>query len=656
MTLASETIFQAPAVPSAAVRSRVSVPLRFPDGFTAEAEVMTFGGLADGKEHLLLALGEWEQTLRGAGPDTAGPDTVGPDAVGPEAVGQDGAGPLVRLHSECLTGDVFGSQRCDCGPQLREAVERIAAAGGFLLYLRQEGRGIGLYSKLDAYALQDGGLDTYEANLALGHGEDERDYTAAAQMLGALGAGTVRLLSNNPDKAAQLAGLGVEVSEQIATGVHVSPANLRYLAAKRDHTAHTLVLPPEVGPGLGESKTAVRAEPPAQAGAVAPVVPSHDDMLARVQRLVPALRERAEETEQLRRIPESTMAELTAAGIFNLLSPKAVGGFGMGLETYGEVVRRLARGCASTAWSAGHLIEHVWMLARWPREAQDEVFAIGPAPLAAATGSPAGMAEKVPGGYSISGRWTFASGVMHSEWALLAAQHGGVRLQCLVPLAEVEVLDVWQTAGLRGTGSNDIRAENLFVPLHRTLDWELLAAEANPGSRLHQEPLLHTPMGALLNIVAPAAALGSAEYAVELFRELMMVRKVKHTAEARQADSPLAQVRYAQAHGLVDTARLHWQEAIRVVSASHARRPSTMTDRERSQYRLSLALSGEASAEAVRVVMTGSGGSVHRTSHPLQRIQRDVNVLMNHAALTRDPVLEQAGRGLLGLGFTVPSF
>ena len=116
--------------------------------------------------------------------------------------------PLVRLHSECLTGDVFGSQRCDCGPQLREAIERITERGGYVLYLRQEGRGIGLYAKLDAYALQDAGLDTYQANLALGHAEDERDYTPAAQMLLALGASRVALLTNNPDKVEQLRDLG----------------------------------------------------------------------------------------------------------------------------------------------------------------------------------------------------------------------------------------------------------------------------------------------------------------------------------------------------------------------------------------------------------------------------------------------------------------
>ncbi|WP_345801623.1 GTP cyclohydrolase II [Microbacterium sp. AZCO] len=207
---------------TADIRTAVTIPLRFPDGYAAVARVLTFTGLIDGAEHLLLAFG---------------------DAVTDEGVVDPGDSPLVRLHSECLTGDVFGSERCDCGPQLREAVERLAAEGGLLLYLRQEGRGIGLYSKLDAYALQDAGLDTYEANQALGHGEDERDYSAAAQMLRAVGVESVRLLTNNPDKARQLTGLGIRVDDVVRTAVHLTPANARYLEAKRDRTGHLLDIP-----------------------------------------------------------------------------------------------------------------------------------------------------------------------------------------------------------------------------------------------------------------------------------------------------------------------------------------------------------------------------------------------------------------------------
>lgn len=209
---------------AATVRNRVSVPLKFVDGFKTTATVVTFTGLTDGKEHLLLGLGSWVALEPGAS-----------RAESP---------PLVRVHSECLTGDVFGSQRCDCGPQLREAVERISRDGGFLLYLRQEGRGIGLYPKIDAYALQDSGLDTFEANLALGHKADGREYSAAAQMLRAVGASRIRLLTNNPDKAAQLADHGIEVMEKIPTEVHLNPSNHGYLTSKRVHAAHTLHVPP----------------------------------------------------------------------------------------------------------------------------------------------------------------------------------------------------------------------------------------------------------------------------------------------------------------------------------------------------------------------------------------------------------------------------
>ncbi len=204
--------------PAAVVRRDVPLPLRLADGSSVPARIVTFHGLVDGREHVAIGLGDRARPAGGGGV------------------------PLVRLHSECLTGDVLGSARCDCGPQLQEAVARIAASGGYLLYLRQEGRDIGLYNKLDAYALQDQGLDTYEANLALGFGEDERDYTAAVQMLEALGVDRLDLLSNNPDKAAQLEDAGLRVERRVHTGLHLSEVNHDYLSAKA-RGGHLLHLP-----------------------------------------------------------------------------------------------------------------------------------------------------------------------------------------------------------------------------------------------------------------------------------------------------------------------------------------------------------------------------------------------------------------------------
>jgi GTP cyclohydrolase II len=183
------------------------MPLRLGGGEVVDGVVHTFDGLVDGAEHLVVRLG----------------------------VIPAGTVPLVRLHSECLTGDVLGSARCDCGPQLAEAVERLSEVGGYLVYLRQEGRGIGLYNKIDAYALQDRGLDTFEANRALGFGDDERSYGVAAQMLLALGVDRVSLLTNNPDKIGQLHAAGVTVEDVLTTGLHLSPVNRRYLSAKAGH-------------------------------------------------------------------------------------------------------------------------------------------------------------------------------------------------------------------------------------------------------------------------------------------------------------------------------------------------------------------------------------------------------------------------------------
>jgi GTP cyclohydrolase II len=175
-----------------------------------ETQIVAFRASDDGQEHVALVIG----------------------AFG-------GAPALVRLHSECLTGDVFGSLKCDCGPQLKEALKIIGeAGGGVLLYLRQEGRGIGLANKLRAYALQDRGLDTVEANRRLGFADDERDYDRAAAILHALGIDRVRLLTNNPSKVAGLEAAGIQVVERVPHHMPANPHNADYLATKRKKSGH----------------------------------------------------------------------------------------------------------------------------------------------------------------------------------------------------------------------------------------------------------------------------------------------------------------------------------------------------------------------------------------------------------------------------------
>ena len=213
----------------------VEVSIRIIGGHRARFHA--FSGLDDGRDHVAIGLGG---ETRGEHRDDAG------------------SAPLVRIHSECLTGDVFGSARCDCRAQLHDAIERIAREGGYILYLRQEGRGIGLNAKLHAYRLQDAGYDTYEANEALGFPADMRSYGVAAQMLRALAAERVRLLTNNPDKVRGLVENGIEVVERVATSVHATAENRRYLSTKKRKGQHSIALEE---PGEPSDDAAVRKTP-----------------------------------------------------------------------------------------------------------------------------------------------------------------------------------------------------------------------------------------------------------------------------------------------------------------------------------------------------------------------------------------------------------
>lgn len=172
------------------------------------AEMLSFEGLETEKEHVAIVFNQADKTQKT---------------------------PLVRIHSECLTGDVFHSSRCDCGEQLEESINKMAISGGIILYLRQEGRGIGLYNKLDAYELQSKGMNTYEANNHLGFGDDLRDFKEAAQMLGALNITTIKLVTNNPKKIKDIQDYGITLDEVVHTHAHIKKGNENYLQSKVDH-------------------------------------------------------------------------------------------------------------------------------------------------------------------------------------------------------------------------------------------------------------------------------------------------------------------------------------------------------------------------------------------------------------------------------------
>ncbi|ORT49669.1 GTP cyclohydrolase [Vibrio sp. qd031] len=195
----------------AEVRARVS--LKVGQRSDIDAELLSFNGLSSDKEHVALIFKQADKQSEF---------------------------PLVRMHSECLTGDVFHSSRCDCGEQLDETIDKMSHQGGILLYLRQEGRGIGLYNKIDAYELQSQGLNTYEANNKLGFGDDLREFHEAAEMLHALDVCTIRLITNNPKKINDLRSHNINIDQVVSTLAHIKEGNEAYLQAKVSHGKHRL--------------------------------------------------------------------------------------------------------------------------------------------------------------------------------------------------------------------------------------------------------------------------------------------------------------------------------------------------------------------------------------------------------------------------------
>ncbi len=365
---------------------------------------------------------------------------------------------------------------------------------------------------------------------------------------------------------------------------------------------------------------------------------------------VARLADRAQEAEQLRRLPADTIADLTASGFTELLKPARFGGAQADFPAILDPVRRMAHGCASSAWTIGFYALHNWMLALFDERAQEEAFAtrpfLAPAPLA-----PTGRGVPSGDGIRLTGRWSWATGVMDGNWIMVGALCGPdddiYPALALLPMSDARIEDVWHTDGMRATGSNDVVITDAFVPQHRLVRVTDIYSGTAPGAMLHDADTYRWPMVPALSLLAAMPALGSAERVAEFFAERLGERVIAYEGVA-QKDKPIAQARLGEARVRLRALRGLLADTVAeietvVASGEPVSRPV------RADARLAAAHIVHESREVISDLLEASGASVHFTDNPLQRIKRDVDVIAGHVVFDYDTSRELAGALTLGM-------
>lgn len=381
---------------------------------------------------------------------------------------------------------------------------------------------------------------------------------------------------------------------------------------------------------------------------------THEQAVAAARALVPTLAKRAAHAESIRRVPAETMDELHASGLMRLMQPAAFGGSELGLSALMDVVMELARGCASTAWVYSNLASHAWNLGQLERRAQVDVWGKDPDALGA-TGLafPCGKATPVKGGYRVSGKWPFGSGVDASTWMFVGAlteRQGGApeRRFFVIQAPDFKSLDNWSAYGLCGTGSHDVLVDDVFVPEHRSVSAEVFAAGQNlPGARLYPNPLYSMPTFAAFAYVLGAVPLGTAKGAVEDFTSTMRNRASTYTG-ARVAELAPVQARIAEASACVEFAevvlRRDWMEL--EAQVSRAEYPSLET---KLRWKRNAAYATSLAVKAIDTLMPAAGAAGLMSAMPLQRQFRDIHAASAHIGLTWDVHAAAYGQSALGL-------
>jgi len=385
----------------------------------------------------------------------------------------------------------------------------------------------------------------------------------------------------------------------------------------------------------------------------APISP--EDLVGRARAMIPALRSRGLAADKARRLPDESIAELLDAGVLQMLAPRRFGGSEASLTTFLDAGIELGRGCGATAWVYGILGCHHWILSHFPLETQTEIYggkdhALWPLSFS----GKGGTARPVDGGYLVTGQWGFCSGIDFSDWvgcaALLDKENPDDlldRINFIMPKAEVEVIDTWFTAGMRGTGSRDFKAVEVFVPHHRTMPQLAMQNGDTPGRKtLSEYKGLDAPFYAVLLCAVLCPVLGLTRRAIEEFtdftRERVGFRGAQHaTRPSTQIKIGAAWARYDSLHR---TARALYEEIEADIAAG---RESTVEAKLRQ--RRDAAFVADECVKIVDSVVSGSGARGQHETSPFQLIQRDIHTIRTHVVLDVEEATELYGRYLLSL-------
>src|SRR5882724_7198698 len=378
-------------------------------------------------------------------------------------------------------------------------------------------------------------------------------------------------------------------------------------------------------------------------------------MVARARGLIPRLRDRASRSDELRRLPPETERDLHESGLFRIVQPKRVGGSELDYVALVDCADAIGQADASVAWNFANLSSHHWMLAMFDKRAQDLVWGKDPNALIASSFIfPAGRARKVEGGYVLRGSWPFSSGVDSSEWNMLASvvssddEADGIEYRIfLLNKSDYKIKDTWNSAGLRGTGSNDVEVEDAFVAEPMTVAASHLAGGPTPGSAVNPNALYALPVFSLFPYVLSGVALGNAQACLDDYIEIARHRASTYN-RARLADLQSTKIKIAEASAKIDAARLIMRSTcIQAMSDARAGHIPDMAAKTRS--RRDGAFSVNLCTEAVPLLFSASGARGLVTSGALQRQFRDAHAINSHIAFNFDAAGTNYGRVALGL-------